>query len=213
MDTLRYALHRLAAFFRKTPLDQDLNAEMAAHLEFAVEENIQRGLTPQEARRQALIRFGGVEQAKQHHRETRGMPSLDILLQDLRFAFRTLKKDRGFTIVAILILALGIGANVTVFSVVDTLLLRPLPFTDPERLVWMEQADAKGLSGATYSVDAFEEFRQQNHSFEDVTAYMPFYGTSDYKLTGHGLPQPVSGVGVAGNFFQLLGVKPALGRF
>jgi len=213
MDNLRYALHRLASFFRKKPLDQDLDAEMAAHLAFAVEENIQRGLTPQEARRQALIRFGGVEQAKQHHRETRGMPSLDILLQDLRFAFRTLKKDRGFTIVAILILALGIGANVTVFSVVDTLLLRPLPFTEPERLVWMEPADAKGLSGATYSADAFEEFRQQNHSFEDVTAYMPFYGTNDYKLTGHGLPQPVSGVAVAGNFFQLLGVKPALGRF
>jgi predicted permease len=213
MDTLRYALRRLASFFRKTPLDQDLDAEMAAHLEFAVEENIQRGLTPQDARRHALIRFGGVEQAKQHHRETRGMPSLDILLQDLRFAFRTLKKDRGFTIVAILILALGIGANVTVFSVVDTLLLRPLPFTDPTRLVWMEQADAKGLSGATYSVDAFDEFRQQNRSFEDVTAYMPFYGSSDYKLTGHGLPQSVSGVGVAGNFFQVLGVKPALGRF
>ena len=141
------------------------------------------------------------------------LPATDILLQDLRYAFRTLGRDRAFTAVAVLILALGIGANVAVFSVVNTILLRPLPFSDPQRLVWIGGPPREGgLSSVTYSVDAFEEYQQRNHSLEGVTACFPFYGTSDYKLTGRGEPQPVSGVMVACNFFQTLGVQPALGR-
>src|SRR2546426_2591386 len=212
-DSLRQALNRLRAFFRKQPLDSDLEQEMAAHLELAIEENLQRGMSAEEARRQALIRFGGMEQAKELHREARGLPALDILMQDLRYAFRTLRRDRAFTLIAVVILALGIGANVTVFSVVNTILLRPLPFQDPERLVWVEGPPREGgLSSVTYSVDAFEEYQQRNHSLEGVTAYMPFYGPSDYKLTGRGEPQPVSGVMVVCNFFQTLGVQPMLGR-
>lgn len=211
-DSLRRGLQRLGSFFRKQPLDRELDAEVASHIEMATEENLKRGLSAGEARRQALVRFGGVEQAKERHRETRGMPWLDILMQDLRFTVRTLRRDPMFAVVAVLILGLGIGANVAVFSVVNTLLLRQLPFREPSRLVWIEQADAKGLSGATYSVDAFDEYRAQTRAMEAVTAYMPFYGTSDYKLTGRGIAQPVSGVMVAGNFFQTLGVAPAMGR-
>src|SRR5438128_11715053 len=133
--SLRQTLNRLRAFLRKQPLDSDLEREMAAHLELAIEENLQRGMSAEEARRQALIRFGGFEQAKELHREARGLPALDILMQDLRYAFRTLRRDRAFTLIAVVILALGIGANVTVFSVVNTILLRPLPFQDPERPV------------------------------------------------------------------------------
>src|SRR5439155_17246352 len=212
-DSLWQALNRLRAFFRKEPLDSDLDREMAAHLDLAIEENLQRGMSVEEARRQALIRFGGVQQAKEQHREARGLPALDILMQDLRYAFRTLRRDRAFALIAVVILALGSGANITVFSVVNTILLRPLPFQDPERLVWIEGPPREGgLSSVTYSVDAFEEYQQRNHSLEGVTAYMPFYGPSDYKLTGRGEPQPVSGVMGECNFFQTLGVQPMLGR-
>src|SRR5256885_16358715 len=121
--SLRQALSRLRAFFRKQPLDIDLDREMATHLDRAIEENLQRGMSVEEAKRQALIRFGGMEQAKEQHREARGLPALDILAQDLRYAFRTLGRDPGFATVSILILALAIGANVAVFSVVNTLLL------------------------------------------------------------------------------------------
>src|SRR5438094_188511 len=211
--SLRQALSRLRTFLRKQPLDSDLDREMAAHLNLAIEENLERGMSVEEARRQALVRFGGVERTKEQHREARGLPALDILMQDLRYAFRTLRRDRAFTLIAVLILALGIGANIAVFSVVNTILLRPLPFQDPERLVWIKGPPREGgLSSVTYSVDAFEEYQRRNHSLEGVTAYMPFYGPSDYKLTGRGEPQPVSGVMVECNFFQTLGVQPMLGR-
>jgi len=213
IDSLRHALNRVRAFLGKQPIDQDLEAEIHSHLGFAIEENLQRGMSADEARRQALARFGGVEQAKEEHRETRGLPLLDILLQDLRYTLRALRRDRVFTAVAVLILALGIGANVTVFSVVNTLLLRPLPFRDPQRLVWLAANQGKGgLSAVTYTVDAFEEFQRHNHSFQDVTSYQTFFNSIQYKLTGYGEPQPVFGVQVAGNFFPMLGVQPALGR-
>jgi hypothetical protein len=104
---------------------------MASHLQMAVEENIRRGMFAEEARRQALVRFGGVQQSVELHRESRGLPLVDVLMQDLRFTFRTLKRDYCFTTIAVLILALGISANITVFSVVNTILLRPLPFARP----------------------------------------------------------------------------------
>src|SRR5450432_550910 len=212
-DSLRHALNRLRSSFSNSPMDHDLDAEMASHLEFAIEENLKKGMSAEEARRQALIRFGGVEQAKEKHREVRGWPMLDILLQDLRFTFRTLRRDSGFTVVAVLILALGIGANIVVLSVVNTLLLRPLPFRDPQQLVWLAgNRGAGGLSSTTYQVGPYEEFQRANRSFQDMTAFVPFYSASDGKLIGQGEPKPLAGVWVAGNFFQMLGVQPAIGR-
>ena len=158
------------------------------------------------------MRFGGVAQAAEQHREARGLPALDVLLQDLRYTFRTLRRDRGFASVAVLILALGIGANIAVFSVVNTILLRPLPFRDPQQLVWMaSDRGVGGLSAVTYTVAAYEEFLRHNRSFQDVTGYDPYFGDTDYKLTGRGEPQQIAGVAVAGNFFPLLGVQACLG--
>jgi predicted permease len=206
-------LARLHSFFRKGSLDREWDAEMASHFEMAIEENLRRGMSPEEARRQAMIRFGGVQQAREQHRETRGLPWMDVLGQDLRFTFRTLSKDRGFTLIAILILGLGIGANVAVFSVVNTILLRPLPFPNAQQLIWI--AGNHGVGGAssmTYSADAYEDYKASNQTLRDVTAYFPFYGQGDYKLTEHGDPRPVNGVPIAGNFFQVLGIQPKLGR-
>lgn len=213
IGSIRRTWGRLHAFFYKTSLDRDLDTEMASHLEFVIDENLQRGTPPEEARRQALVRFGGVTQAKERQRAARGIPALDVLLQDLRYTFRTLRRDRSFTVIAVLILALGIGANVAVFSVVDTILLRPLPFLDAQQLTWVaEGGGTGGLSNTTYTVAGYQEFQRHNKSFQALTAYMPFYGDSNYTLTGHGEPQPASGVMVAGNFFRTLGVQPVLGR-
>jgi len=205
-------LQRLGSFFRKRPLDLELDAEMQSHLELAVEENLRRGLSAGEARRRALVQFGGVEQAKERQRAARGMPWLDIALQDLRYALRTMRRDYGFTLVAVAILALGIGANIAVFSVVDTILLRPLPFHDPQKLVWIAPADANGLSSSTYSADAYDDLLAMNRSYEDVTGYYAFSTSDNLKLTGTGEPTPLTGIGVVGNFFHVLGVEPELGR-
>ena len=151
--------------------------------------------------------------AKERHREVRGLPALDVLMQDLRYAFRTLRRDPGFTTVSILILALAIGANIAVFSVVNTLLLRPLPFPDSRQLVWIAPPPSHcGLSCDTYSADAYEEFRAQSRAYQDVTGYFAFSTPDNLRLTGLAEPEPATSIEVIGNFFQVLGVEPAMGR-
>ena len=213
IDSIRRTWNRVLAVFRRAPLDHDLDAEIASHLEASIEENLRQGMGPEEARRRALVRFGGMARAVEQHREARGLPALDILRQDLRFSLRTLWRDRGLACIVILVLALGVGANVAVFSVVNTILLRPLPFRDPNRLVWFAANGGKGgLSEQTYTVAAFEEFQRHNQSFQDMTTYQTFFNSIQYKLTGKGDPLSVVGVQVAGNFFPMLGVEPLLGR-
>jgi len=213
MDSLRWAWNRLLAVFRSKSLDSDLADEISLHIDAATEENVRCGMTPSDARRSALVRFGGVAQAMEEHRDARSLPALEVLRQDLRFSLRTLRRDRGFAAVVILVLALGIGANVAVFSVVNTILLRPLAFHEPNRLVWLAANEGKGgLSAQTYTVSAFEEFRSHTRSFRDVTSYQTFFNSIQYKLAGQGQPIPVVGIQVAENFFRLLGVEPAAGR-
>ncbi|MEP6915988.1 MAG: ABC transporter permease, partial [Acidobacteriota bacterium] len=134
------------------------------------------------------------------------------VLQDLRYSMRTLRRDAGFTAFAILIVGLGIGATSTVFSVANALLLRPLPFDDPSRLVWITNRDSAGLSGQTTQVGHLLDLREKNQSFSDLAGYFAFYGVGDSKLTGQGEPERLSGVPVSQNFLQVLGVRPALGR-
>ena len=211
--SLREAYNRVRSLFRREQLDREVNEEMTLHLELAVQENLRRGMSADEARRRALIQFGGVQQALEQHREARTLPWVDVMRQDLRFTFRMLRRDSGFTVAAVLILTLGIGANIAVFSVVNTILLRPLPFRDPQQLVRIVEKDPKaGESGKTYTADATQDFQQQNRSFESVSGYFAFTGPDNFKLVGNGQPLPVTGILVAEGFFQTLGVEPSLGR-
>lgn len=213
MSALREWFGRVRAFFTKRALDRDFEGELSSHIELATEENLERGMSPEEARREALLRFGSRDTSKELHRAARGLPFLDSVLQDLRYTLRRLNRDRGFTTVAVLILGIGIGANVTVFSVVNTILLRPLPFAHPQQLAWIAPPPAKcGLSCETYSADAFEEFRNQNRSFQDVAGYFAFTSEDNFKLMGRGQPVPATGIFVTGNFFKVLDVQPSLGR-
>jgi predicted permease len=213
MSDVKRTAGRIRSFFRKPPLDEDLATEIEAHIELATEENVRRGMTRLEARRQALVRFGGIDLAKDQQREARGFMTVDILLQDLKYTVRTLSRDRGFTIVAVLILALGIGANIAVFSVVNNLLLRPLPFPHADRLVWIAPPPTKcGQSCATYSTDAYDEFRMYSRSYEDVTGYFAFSGPGNLALKMGGAPIAATSIDVIANFFETLGVQPAMGR-
>src|SRR5580658_4715576 len=144
--------------------------------------------------------------------DARGLPAPDSILQDLRYTFRTLRRDAGFTTFAVLIVGLGIGASATVFSVVDALLLRPLPFREPERLVWIANHDTSGLSGQTTQVGYLIDLRERSKSFADLAGYFAFYGVGDNLLSGQGEPERLTGVPVSENFFQLLGIQPQLGR-
>jgi predicted permease len=213
MTFLRLVAARIRAFFRTPDLDRDFGQEMESHLSMLADENVRQGMTPEEARREARLRMGGLTQLGEAHRERRGLPALETILQDLRYAARAMRRDIGLTCFVILILGLGIGASTVVFSLVDAVLLRPLPFHDPARLVWIgnKDVDSEGVSGETVPVNHFKALRDQNGSFADVAAFSPFYRTGDEKLTGSGDPQRLTGLQVSQNFFRLLGVQPILG--
>jgi len=200
MNWLRQVLHRLRASFGGARLDDDLRAEMASHLEFAVEENLRRGLSPEDARREALVRFGGVEQARLQHRDARGLPFVDVLGQDLRYTLRKFRRDRVFTLVAVLILALGIGGNTAMFSIIHAVLLRPLAYRDPDRLVLV----ADGVTPIR-----FDELRAASRSYTEIGG---FTGPEDLSLSGVADPEVLKGARVSANFLDLLGVNPLLGR-
>src|SRR4026208_2200114 len=134
------------------------------------------------------------------------------VLQDLRYTFRTLRRDAGFAVFAILIAGLGIGASATVFSVVNTILLRPLPFARPSELVWIANSDAAGLSGQTTQVGYMLDLRETTQTLSAVAGYFAFYGVGDNLLSGRGEPERLTGVPVSSNFFDVLGVNPLYGR-
>lgn len=210
---MREFLNRFAAFFKKSQHESDLDAEVQSHLAFAIEENIAAGMSPSEARRQAMIRFGSLASAKELQRENRSLPFLEYLSQDLRYALRMMRRDPGFTVFAILIIALGIGASTTVFSVLRTVLIRPLPFKDPSTLVWASNSKPEeGLSAQTLQVIPFLSLKERSHSFSDMAAYFAFYGVGDSQLTINGVSERLNAVPVSQNFFPMLGIHPVLGR-
>ena len=205
----------------------DINDELRFHIEAKTDDLMEQGWGREEAWREANRVFGDYESIRADGERLRkdmerSMNTKDYWggwAQDFRFAWRTLRKDRGFALVTILILGLGIAANTAVFSVVNTVMLRPLAFPQSERLVWLASGkayapavhEAAGLSILTYTVDAFQEFQRHNKSFQQVASYNPFLGDNQYTLTGRGEPQPVDGTSVDGDFFQTLGVQPSMG--
>jgi predicted permease len=181
---------------------------MEFHIESMAEELVARGMFEQEARAAAHRKFGNMAQKSEEARSTWIACWMSDLAQDLRYSFRGMRRDAGFTAFTILIAGLGIGASSTVFSVVDALLLRPLPFRDPGRLVWITNGD----DWTSTQTEHYSDLRELNRSFSDLAGWSGYFRPGDKELTGIGEPERLTSVPVTGNFFALLGVQPAIGR-
>src|SRR6202050_3601512 len=193
---VKSALHNL---LRRESVERDLDAEVTGYAQLLEEQNVREGMTLETARRKARIEMGGPEQLKEEVRGARAGAWLETVWQDLRYAVRVLRKNPGFTSVAILTLALGIGANAAIFSVVNTVLLRPLALPEPDRLVSLTDAYPEG---------AFVALRDNLRTME-VSAYRDGEG---FNLPGRGEPIRLLGTAVSANFFSVLSVRPELGR-
>jgi len=210
-------MSRVHALFGSRRLDEDFEDEVSSHLEMLVEEHRQRGLPVDEAKRAAILRFGGPMQTLEQHRENRGVPFVDTTLQDIRYAFRSMRRHPAFSLVAIATLAVGIGAGTAVFTFVRAVLLRPLPYDRPDELVRIFETNP--LRNWTRNIVApanWADWRARNQVFSDIAAYEQFRqvgsGANEVFLTGFGEPQGLKSLGVTGNFFSVLGASPLLGR-
>jgi predicted permease len=201
---------RFGGLFRQERRDREFAAEMESHLQMHIEDNLRCGMSAPEARRQALIKLGGVESTKEIYRERRGLPLLETVLQDLRYAARALRKNPGFTIIAVLTLTLGIGANTAIFSMVNALLLHPYSFPDLDRLVrvWENRGIDEGADARFIAPQDAADLLSGAPVFDALTTYR----CGDFNLNAEGNVQPVLGCSVSANFFDVLGVSPALGR-
>jgi predicted permease len=212
MSYVRTILSRIAGLFRSKQLDRDLQTEVHAHVEMLAEENLRRGLSLAQARYAALRDFGGIEQMKEIYREQRGVPFIETFLQDLRYGLRMLARRPAFTALVVLTLGLGIGVSTATFSIVDAVLLRPLPYRQPDRLVavWGAQVGHVGTSKNFDSYPEFQEWKRSNHSFEQLEAIT--WALAGQTMSWRGKPQRVLAIPATQGFFLLLGVRAAQGR-
>jgi len=205
--SLRSRLSRLAGLFRSDRRDREFEAELESHIQLHIDDCVRSGMSPGEARRQALIKLGGIEQTREAWRQQHGVPVLESLVQDLHYAFRAMRKNPGFTCISLLTLALGIGANTALFSVVNGVLLNPLPYPHSERLAILYQKSAIADQGAVSYLN-FLDWQRQNETFTSMAAFRQ----QSFNLTGEGEPTRLSGHEVSADFFPALNVKPVLGR-
>jgi macrolide transport system ATP-binding/permease protein len=214
MDWIRILLSRCAAFLHPQKLDADLEEELRAHIELAVEENRMRGLPEEEARTAALRSFGGVTQTRERYRSERGLSFLESLVGDLRYAARQLRKHPGFTVTALLTLGLGIGANAAIFTLIHATLLQNLPVPHPEQLVRVGDGDRNGISW--FSTQMYDQLRKNTPEFQELAA-MQASSPDNSWLTLHRqgvdeLPHGEVSEWVSGNYFAMMGIAPAAGR-
>ena len=201
-------MKRFFAIFRKRRLDAELDDELQFHLDAQIEQNLRRGMTPDQARQEAQRSFGGVEQVKEAYRDRRGIPMMETLLQDLRYSQRVLRQSPAFTLVAILTLALGIGATSAIFSLANAVLLKPLPFRGANRLVLVRQQIPKlGLQPMRVAAPDTVEYRK-SEVFEEAGAMQ----NRVFDLSGDGGPEQIIGGRVSANLFPMLGAAPLAGR-
>jgi predicted permease len=209
MKYFRIFQARLRALVRRDVVIEDIDEELRLHIELETEANIERGMSPTQARRAALDSFGNLGRIKDTAYDVRGGGMLEAIIQDVRYGARMLVKHRGFTFIAVLTLALGIGVNTTIFSVVNAVLLRPLPYPEPERLVqvtWLlGDGSGESLSGAVYAF-----WKENTRSFEEAAGYAPT--NSGFNLSGGTEPRRAQGMRVSEGFLRVLGVNPQLGR-
>lgn len=203
-------LRRWRALTHKEDLEKELDEELRFHLDKDIEENLKSGMSPDAARYAALKSFGGVEQSKEYSRDARGVRLIENILRDVSFSVRVLLKNHGFTIVVVLILALGIGANTAIFSFANGILLRPLPYPQSDRLVVLDETALKrGVTSMSVSYPNFLDWREQNRVFEDIGTY---FGTTRFSLSGRGEPVEFRGSYISHGLFEILRVSPELGR-
>jgi putative ABC transport system permease protein len=209
MRTIRAFLMRLLGLFNKERRDRELAEEIDSVVKMEIERNLRAGMSLAAARRQALAEFGGLESMKESYRDRRGLPLVDAVAQDLRHSLRILRRAPGTAAIAVLTLALGIGATTAVFSVVYSVLLQPLPFPEPQRLVrlWESRA-AHGWDKTSFNEANFWDVRARNRTFEEIGALL----NTRANLSGSGDPRLISVGKVSSGFFPLLGVGPIIGR-
>lgn len=208
MRSLRRFFKRVSNFATGRRSDERLREEMESHLAAQTEENIRAGMAPAEARRQAALKFGTVQAVREDYRAEEGLPLLEDLLMDCRYAVRQLVRSRGFTIVVILTLGLGVGACTAIFSVVNGVLLRPLNYPAPDRVVTMKESQLPEFPDFSVSVANFLHWQQQAKSFSHVAAFI----WTPLNLTGAGEPQQLRSLRVTAQFFDVLPVQPTIGR-
>ena len=220
MDWLRILLSRCAALLRRHKLDADLDEELRAHIDLAISENLQRGMSPEQARTTALRDFGGLTQTKEQFRMRRGIPLLEVFLQDVRYALRQLRKSPGFTLTVVITLALGIGANTAIFTLVQGILLRSLPVSDPSRLYrigdkndccYYDNYQNDNGDFDLFSYDLYLRLKQAAPEFEQLAAVEA--GGNGFSVRSGAAPaMPMRSEYVSGNYFATLGVGAYAGR-
>jgi predicted permease len=213
MERILVLMSRIGSLFRRKELDVRLDEELRAHVDLAIAENMRRGMAPEEARTAALREFGGVTQTRERYRVQRGLPWVEQIVRDVRFAMRQLRKSPGFTLTAILTLTLGLGANTAVFSLINALLLRPLPVPHADELVVLRaDSDDDGKYGPNYNSAAplARALEKRHDVFDSVAAYT---GMSRFQVRGASGSANVPGSIVSGQYFSVMETQPLMGRY